>query len=80
MANGDPIPDWWARTVGGARLGDPRDGELHACFGTVRDRMDLEPWDDSADQNVWRYVRDPCTPAAEKDGRPVHTFRYRHEA
>ena len=79
MTNDKRIPDWWARTVGGAQPGDPRDGELHACFGTVRDRMDLEPWDESPTQTDWRYVRDPSTPLVEKDGRPVHTFLFQHE-
>jgi hypothetical protein len=69
---------WWARTVGGARPGDPRDGEVHQCFGAVRDRMDFEPWDDDPDGEDWRYERDPSLPPTVEDGRMIYTFAFRH--
>ncbi|MCW2522795.1 MAG: hypothetical protein JWO63_1130 [Frankiales bacterium] len=81
MADGTGAPEvWWARTVGGARPGDPRDGELHQCFGRLEDRMDIEPWDDSPNLADWRYVRDPTTPPTEDNRRVVHTFLYEREA
>ena len=80
MLDYNPMPDWWALTVGGAEPGDPRDGEIHAGFGRLRDHMDIEPWENSADGRAWRHARDSSVPVEDRNGRPVHTFRFEGRA
>lgn len=70
---------WWARTLGGARPGDSRDGALHHCLGPIRDRMDIEPLNGEAGED-WRYVRDPSDAPRVEGDRLVYIFRYQSEA
>ena len=69
--------NYWVRTIGAPRLGDPRDGELHQFFGRLRDAFDLEPRDDDPDGEDAHYVRDPLLSGPiEEDGRLVWIFTY----
>jgi hypothetical protein len=70
-------PDaYWARSVGGPRSGDPRDGELHQFLGRLPDAFDLEPWDDDLDGVEAHYVRDTSAPPETDEGRLVWKFIY----
>jgi hypothetical protein len=67
---------YWVRTVGAPRRGDPRDGELHQFFGSLRDAFYLESADDDPNGEDARYVRDRSSAPVEEDGRAVWIFTY----
>jgi hypothetical protein len=66
----------WIRTIGAPTPGDPRDGELHECLGKLRVHFDLEPWDESSDDDV-RYFRSDVPPVVDEQGRTVWIYEYR---
>jgi hypothetical protein len=68
---------YWIMTVGAPIPGDPRDGELHQCFGSLPDHFDLEPWEEVPGAVDARYVRAAGPPVIDEQGRTVWVYEFR---